>query len=86
MKFDWNEDKNKWLHKERQINFDTAIEVVLQEGYIYLGPNPSRANQLIMLFEYQNYVYVCPCVFDGETVFLKTIYPSRKYTKQYLYE
>lgn len=33
-----------------------------------------------MLFEYRGYVWVVPYVADENEIFLKTLYPSRKYT------
>lgn len=36
-----------------------------------------------MLFEYRGYVWVVPYVETGGELFLKTLFPSRKYTKLY---
>jgi hypothetical protein len=36
-----------------------------------------------LLFEYKNYVWLVPFVQNGDEMFLKTLYPSRKYTKVY---
>ncbi len=48
-------------------------------------PNQQRyPNQLIYVIEMDDYVYLIPFVEDGEMIFLKTIIPSRKATKQYL--
>ena len=50
-------------------------------------PNPERcAGQRIIVVQREDYVYVVPFVEDEHTVFLKTIIPSRKATKQYLGE
>jgi hypothetical protein len=50
-------------------------------------PNPSRyAGQRIFVVRREGYVYLVPFVEDEQTVFLKTIIPSRKATKQYLDE
>jgi len=38
---------------------------------------------MIMIFEYKNYVWAVPCVIEEKRVFLKTAFPSRKYTKRY---
>jgi hypothetical protein len=47
-------------------------------------PNPSRyAGQRIFVVRREDYVYVVPFIEDEHTVFLKTIIPSRKATKQY---
>jgi hypothetical protein len=48
-------------------------------------PNPERyTGQRIFVVRRDDYVYLVPFVEDDETVFLKTIIPSRKATKQYL--
>src|SRR5439155_6547374 len=50
-------------------------------------PNPERyAGQRIFVVQREDYVYLVPFVEDEQTVFLKTIIPSRKATKQYLGE
>jgi predicted DNA binding CopG/RHH family protein len=50
-------------------------------------PNPDRyAGQRIFVVQREDYVYLVPFVEDEHTVFLKTIIPSRKATKQYLGE
>jgi len=50
-------------------------------------PNPDRyAGQRIFVVQREDYVYLLPFVEDENTVFLKTIIPSRKATKHYLGE
>lgn len=85
--FDWNEEKNKLLKKERGISFE-EIKVAAEEGGIldnYDHPNQKRyPGQKIMAVEINDYVYLVPYVRNEEKVFLKTIIPSRKATKKYL--
>jgi hypothetical protein len=50
-------------------------------------PNPSRyAGQRIFVVKREDYVYLVPFLEDEHMVFLKTIIPSRKATRQYLRE
>ena len=50
-------------------------------------PNPSRyAGQRIFVVRGEDYVYLVRLVENEHTVFVKTIIPSRKATKQYLGE
>ena len=50
-------------------------------------PKPDRyGGQRIFVVRRADYVYLVPFVEDEQTVFLKTIIPSRKATKQYLGE
>jgi hypothetical protein len=44
------------------------------------------ANQRIFVVQREDYVYLVPFVEDEHTLFLKTIIPSRKATKQSLGE
>jgi hypothetical protein len=54
-------------------------------AYILEHPNPDRyAGQRILVVRREDYVYLVPFVEDEDTVFLKTIIPSRKATKEYL--
>lgn len=50
-------------------------------------PNKQKyPDQRIYLIAYRNYIYVVPFVKSDneEQIFLKTVYPSREYTKRYL--
>lgn len=85
--YDWNEAKNDRLKSERDICFEDVV-VAISEGKLHdilVHPNPAKyPNQRFYIVEVQEYVYVVPFVEDEIKIFLKTIYPSRKLTKQYL--
>lgn len=87
--FNWNAEKNQELKNSRGVSF---IDVVfyLQQGEILDDlehPNPEKySNQRIFVLEIDEYVYLVPYVEDKNEIFLKTIIPSRKATKQYLGE
>ncbi len=83
----WDENKNTQLKKERGVSFEDIV-VAIQEGTLLAiihHPNqrqyPGQKMFIVELFEY---AYVIPFVEDEEKVFLKTIFPSRKYTKQFI--
>lgn len=82
--FDWDEEKNQKLKKERDIGFEDII-VAINEGklLVTLGHH-KRSNQKIYVVNVGNYAYMVPFVEDEEKKFLKTIYPSRKMTKKYI--
>ena len=42
-----------------------------------------RESQKVMLFEHKEYIWVVPFVESEDEIFLKTLYPSRMYTKIY---
>jgi len=87
MVFDWNEEKNNQLKKERNISFERIV-LGIEEGCILdilEHPNKERyKNQILIIVNIDEYVYVVPAVKEKEYWFLKTIFPSRKYTDQYL--
>lgn len=48
-------------------------------------PNKEKyLNQKIFIVEVKNYVYIVPFVESSKSYFLKTIYPSRKATREFL--
>lgn len=75
----WNLLKSERLKKTRGASFEELI----QSKLVAVKRHPKRIHQDIMLFEYQGYIWVVPFVITGDEVFLKTLYPSRKYTKLY---
>lgn len=85
--FDWDNEKNKILIKERGISFE-EIKVAIEEDKVlddYDHPNQKRyPGQRIVTVKINNYAYLVPYVINGERIFLKTIIPSRKATKRYL--
>ena len=80
MKFvKWNLLKSERLKKARGVSFEEIIRAKL----VAVKRHPKKEYQEIMLFEYKGYIWVVPFVQSGEEVFLKTLYPSRKYTTIY---
>lgn len=83
----WNPDKNSRLKEERGISFE---EIVLNiqlgnEVDLFDHPNQERyTGQKISVVLVEGYAYLVPFVESEEEIFLKTIIPSRKATKQYM--
>ena len=75
----WSLVKSERLKKVRGVSF----EEILQAKLVAVKKHPNREYQNIMLFQHQGYIWVVPYVINGEGIFLKTLYPSRKYTKLY---
>ena len=87
--FDWDDAKNATLRAKRGIGFEDVVFHIERGDLLDIleHPNASRyANQRIFVVRREEYVYLVPFVEDEYTVFLKTIIPSRKATKQYLGE
>ena len=76
-KIKWDEDKNKILKEERGVSF----EEILNSTFIGAEKHRTRKDQIVLLYEYKKYIWVVPCVVEGEYIFLKTMFPSRKYTR-----
>ena len=85
--FSWSPEKNELLKAERQISFDDVV-FYIEQGYlldVLEHPNQERyKGQKIFVVQMDDYVYLVPFVENDHEVFLKTIIPSRKATKQYL--
>jgi len=85
-RFDWNDEKHQQLKQERGISFEQVVFAIMNEQVIEVIPHPNQQKypkQLIYVVELDEYVYLVPFVQDAEVIFLKTIIPSRKATKQY---
>ena len=87
--FAWDDAKNAKLRADRGIGFEDIVFHIERGDLLDIleHPNPNRyAGQRIFVVQRDDYVYLVPCVEDEDTVFLKTIIPSRKATNQYLGE
>jgi len=85
--FEWSDEKNEMLKKERDISFEEVI-LAIEMGKLTdrrRHPNKNKhPNQFVFLVEITEYIYVVPFVEDEGKIFLKSIYPDRKLTKKYL--
>lgn len=87
--FAWDDEKNAKLKAERGIGFEDVVFHIERGDLLDTvdHPNPSRyAGQRMFIVRREDYVYLVPFVEDEHTMFLKTIIPSRKATKQHLGE
>lgn len=75
----WSALKSERLKRTRGVSFEEIIASKL----IDIRRHPSRENQKILVYQYKGYVWAVPYVIEGERIFLKTIYPSRKLKKFY---
>jgi hypothetical protein len=87
--FAWDDAKNANLKADRGIGFEDVVFHIERGDLLDIleHPNADRyAGQHIFVVQREDYVYPVPFVEDEHSVFLKTIIPSRKATKQYLGE
>lgn len=83
----WNPDKNRKLIEERNISFENIIFSLQSGGLLddISHPNMEKyPHQRLFIISIEDYAYLVPYVENEEEIFLKTIVPSRKATKQYL--
>ena len=87
--FNWNTEKNEQLIAERGISFEEVVFYIENGGLLDEIAHPNAqdyAHQRIFVVAVGNYVHLIPYVENDTEVFLKTIIPSRKFTKIYLGE
>jgi len=85
--YDWSDEKNEWLRQERGVTFEDIVFHLSQGGLLDTIEHPNQQQypgQRIFIVNVEGYAYLVPFVEDDEMIFLKTIIPSRKMTKQYL--
>lgn len=85
--FDWDNQKNGCLKRERDIGFEDIVIAVEEGNILDILKHPNKKkypNQKIFVVSVNDYAYLVPFVEDKEKVFLKAIIPSRKATKKYL--
>lgn len=87
--FDWSEEKNEILKRDRNISFEDVITAIQNDGILDILKHPNAEkypNQFIFYIKINDYVYTVPFVEDKNKYFLKTIYPDRVATKLFLGE
>jgi len=89
MRFVWNEDKNEVLKQQRNISFEQVVLSIENKQIVDVIEHPNEEKykgQIYIMVNYDEYIYVVPAIISnlGEECHLKTIYPSRKYTKKYI--
>ena len=75
----WSLLKNERLKRTRGVSFEEIIGAEL----VGVKKHPSIKNQKILLFNYKRHIWVVPYVVEKDYIFLKTLFPSRKYTQEY---
>jgi len=85
----WNSTKNQQLISERGVSFEDIV-FYMQQGQLLDDiehPNSEKyPEQRIFVVDVDGYVHLVPYIEDRKEIFLKTVIPSRKATKQYLGE
>ena len=85
--FNWNNEKNEKLRAERGVSFEETVLAIEQGQLLDILEHPNKEkyiDQNIFVVKIYNYVWLIPLIENENEVFLKTIIPSRKATKQYI--
>jgi uncharacterized DUF497 family protein len=83
----WNHDKSLELKSERGISFEQVVMHIEKGDLLDILQHPNQSkypNQLTLVVAINDDAYLVPFIQDEEGIFLKTIIPSRKATKNYL--
>ena len=84
--FRWNQEKNAELKRNRRISFEDVVLAIDSGGLLDVVEHPNRQRypkQAVFVVVVTAYVYLVPFVEEPEYIFLKTIIPSRKATREY---
>ena len=84
---DWDSSKNKLLKSERSVGFEDVVVRLVNGNVLDTLDHPNQEkypNQRIHVLDINGYVFLVPFVENEQGIFLKTIIPSRKATKNYL--
>ena len=84
MKFlNWSPEKNEIIKRERGLAFEEIAYLIRSENILDIKKNPAYSNQKLYILELDGCAVVVPAVKTENEIFLKTAFPSRKYTKLY---
>ena len=85
--FNWNNKKNEQLKKDRGVSFEQIVFLIENNCILDILEHPNKklyGSQRLYIINIDNYAYAVPYEDKGEERILKTIFPSRKYTQEYL--
>jgi uncharacterized DUF497 family protein len=85
--FSWDADKNEWLKAHRGVSFEEVLFHIERGGLLDRLAHPNKMKypgQHLFVVKMEDYAFVVPFVENEREIFLKTIIPSRKATRDYL--
>lgn len=83
----WNSEKSLSLKAERGVSFEEVLSTISQGGLITVMDYPNREkykHQKMLVVKIRDYAYLVPYVESENEIFLKSIIPSRKATRDLL--
>jgi uncharacterized DUF497 family protein len=85
--FSWNNEKNQLLKSKRGVSFEEVVFHIERKHILDIITHPNQEKyrgQKIFIVNINNYAYLVPFIEGEKQIFLKTIIPSRKATREYL--
>jgi hypothetical protein len=85
----WNPEKAKSLKSDptrAHVTFEDCVVAMSSGGHLATVPNPSKnfPNQQMYILKIKDYVHCVLFVESEEEIFLKTIFPNRKFNAMFL--
>ena len=88
MKIYWDATKNTQIKSKRGIGFEEIESLLLSNAPFFIEDHPDNTkypHQKIIYIQQDDYMIAIPCVKHEDGYFCKTLFPSRKATKRFLY-
>ena len=83
----WGTEKSLSLKAERGVSFEEILSTISRGGLLRVMDHPNRAqygHQKMLVARIRDYAYLIPYVESKNEIFLKSIMPSRKATRDFL--
>jgi hypothetical protein len=87
IEIEWNAEKNAELKSRYGLGFERIMVALAADSLLDERAHPNvekYGHQRQLVVEIEGYAWIVPFVPDGNRIFLKTMFPSRKATKEYL--
>ena len=85
--FRWNPEKSEVLKADRGISFESIVVAIESGGLLDILAHPNQAKyprQRVLVVACDSYAWLVPFVEEEDYLFLKTVIPSRKATRDYM--
>jgi uncharacterized DUF497 family protein len=85
--FRWDPTKSKALRERHGLGFEQVVVAIESGAVLATMPHPNLVRyprQKIAIVRIDDYAFLVPFVEDEDHVFLKTIIPSRKATRDFI--
>lgn len=78
----WSEEKNRELKELRGVSFDDVLSALQDDRFLAIEEHSNKEkypHQKILIVRLYGYIHIVPYVESETGIFLKTVYPDRKY-------